>query len=70
MSEAQGVKNPAPQGQPPADNTALDEAVWQKWVNKNRERDAARRRRLLRMLPLVFLLFLVGVVVWWLTASR
>jgi len=70
MSEAQGAKNPAPQSQPPAHNTALDEAVWQKWVNKNRERDAARRRRLLRMLPLVFLLFLVGVVVWWLTASR
>src|SRR2546428_11476140 len=49
MSEAPEVKNSVPGSQSPADNAVLDEAVWQKWVNKNKERAAARRRRLIRI---------------------
>jgi len=70
MSEAQEVKNSVVESQSRADNAALDEAVWQNWMNKNKERDAARRKRFLRMLRPVLLLFFVGVVVWRLATSR
>ena len=69
MNRAHEAKDSVAESHSPADNAALDEAVWQKWMNKNKERDAARRRRLIRILWIVLLLFLVGVVVWRLTTS-
>jgi len=66
----QKLKNSVPGSQSPADNAVLDGAVWQKWVNKNKERAAARRRRLIRIFGPVLALFLVGVVVWRLTTAR
>jgi len=38
-------------------------------VNKNKERDAARRSKLIRVLWLAVLLFLFGTVVWLLVAK-
>jgi hypothetical protein len=66
MSDSAEIQKTGAQGVPA--NVALNEAAWQKWVNKNKERDAARRIRLIRVLWLVLPLLLACVVVWW--ASR
>jgi hypothetical protein len=68
MSDAPEVQKTA-QRVPPA-NVALNEAAWQKWVNENKERDVARRIKLIRMLWLVLPLLLACVVVWWLEVSK
>jgi len=63
MSEASEIRKPG-ERQTFADNAAFDEAVWQKWVSKNLERDAAHRRKLIRIVCLVFPLLLLSAVVW------
>ena len=46
------------------------EAVWQKWLNKNKERDAVRRKKLIRLLWFILALVFVGAVGRWLTVSK
>jgi hypothetical protein len=70
MSDAREIKKTAAEELLHADNVALNEAAWQKWVDKNKERDAARRRKLIRLLWLVLSLLLVCGVVWWLAVSK
>ena len=48
----------------PSHNSGLSEIAWQKWINKNKERDAAYRKKLIRILSLVSLLLVVSAVVW------
>ena len=49
---------------PPSNNNELSEIAWQKWIDKNKERDAAHRKKLIRILGLVSLLLVVSAVVW------
>jgi hypothetical protein len=54
----------------PADNATLNEAAWQKWVIKNKKQDAARRRRLIRVVCFVLpLIFVSAVVGWWVVSK-
>jgi hypothetical protein len=65
MSETPEVKGPSAKALCPTESAALNEAAWQKWLDKNKERDAQRRKKLIRllwlMIPSVF------AIVWWLT---
>jgi len=54
----------------PSNNSELSEIAWQKWINKNKERDAAYRNKLVRILWLVSLLLVVSAVVWLLTVKK
>jgi hypothetical protein len=54
----------------PSNNDELYEIAWQKWIKKNKERDAAQRIRLIRMLWIVSVLVVVSAVVWRLTLSK
>jgi len=60
MKETPEVKNANSEALPPSDNAAVSEAVWQKWLNKNKERDAARRKKLIRLLWFILALVLVA----------
>jgi hypothetical protein len=51
-------------------NAALDEAVWQKWVDKNKQRDASHRKKVIRLLGFIFMSILICDVVWWLSVSK
>ena len=44
--------------------------AWQKWINKTKERDAAYRKKLVRILLLVSLLLVISAVVWLLTVNK
>jgi hypothetical protein len=68
MSENPEIGKSGAETRPPGDNAVLDEAVWQKWVNKNIKRDAERRRKAIWVLCLLFPLLLLCAVV--LVASR
>ena len=70
MSEKSEVKNSRTQAVPPTDNAAFDEVVWQQWLDKNKQRDAARRKKLIRLLGFIFISILICVVVWWLSVSK
>jgi hypothetical protein len=70
MSEAPRVGKSGDEPLRPPNNSELSEIAWQKWVNKNKERDAARRVKLIRMLWLILPLLLACVVVWWLDVSK
>ena len=70
MSEAPRVEKSGDELLPPSNNSELNEIAWQKWINKNKERDAAHRKKLIRILWLVFLLLVVSAVVWLLTLSN
>ena len=48
----------------------LNEIAWQKWISKNKERDAAYRKKLIRILWVASLLLVVSAVVWQLTVSK
>lgn len=69
MSEAPKSEKSG-QAPPSLTNVELDEIAWQKWVNKNKERDAVRRKRFIRILWLVSALLIVGAVVWQVAKSR
>ena len=69
MSEASRVTKSGNAPLPPSNNNELSEIAWQKWINKNKERDAAYRKKLVRILWLVSLL-LVSAVVWLLTVNK
>jgi hypothetical protein len=66
MSEAPKVEK---SGEAPLPFNELDEIAWQKWINKHKERDAARRKKLIRIFWLASVLLVVGAVVWELTKS-
>ncbi len=70
MSEAPRVEESGDEPLPPSNNGELNEIAWQKWIKKNKERDAAYRKKLIRILWLVSLLLVVGAVVWQLTATK
>jgi hypothetical protein len=70
MSEAQRVEKSGDKPLPSSKNDELDEIAWQKWINKNKERDAAHQRKLIRILWVVSLLLVVGAFVWLLTVSK
>ena len=59
MSEAPRVEKSGDEPLPPSNN----EITWQNWINKNKERDAAHRKKLIRILWLVSLLLVVSAVV-------
>src|SRR5262245_22622094 len=56
MSEAPRLQNSGNEPLPPAQNNELNEITWQKWIDRNKERDAAHRKKLIRILWLVSLL--------------
>jgi hypothetical protein len=71
MSAVPEIQKTAAKGWSPSTMSALDEAAWQKWgQQEQRERDAARRRRLIRVLWLVLPLVFVCALVWWLAVSE
>jgi hypothetical protein len=70
MSEAPRVEKSGDEPLHPSNNSELSEIAWQKWINKNKERDAAYRKKLVRILWLVSLLLVVGAVVWLLTVNK
>lgn len=53
-----------------SNDSILSEIAWQKWINKNKERDAAYRRKLIRIVWVVSLLLVVSAVVWQLTVRK
>ena len=70
MNEAPRVTKSGDETPPPSNNNELSEIAWQKWINKNKERDAAYRKKLIRILWLVSLLLVVSAVVWLLTVNK
>jgi hypothetical protein len=70
MSEAPRVEKSGAEPRHPSNNSELSEIAWQKWINKNKERDAAYRKKLVRILWLVSLLLVVSAVVWLLTVNK
>jgi hypothetical protein len=70
MSEAPRVEKSGDEPLPPSNNSELSEIAWQKWIKKNKERDAAYRKKLVRILWLVSLLLVVSAVVWLLTVNK
>ncbi len=70
MRETPEDKDANSEGLPPSGNAAVSEAVWQKWLNKNKERDAVRRKKLIRLLWFILALVFVGAVGRWLTVSK
>ena len=69
MSEAPRLQNSG--NEPlPSQNNELNEIAWQKWIDRNKERDAAYRKKLIRILWLVSLLLVIAVVVWQLTVNK
>src|SRR5438876_10250829 len=70
MRETPEDKDANSEGLPPSGNAAVSEAVWQKWLNKNKERDAVRRKKLIRLRWFILALVFVGAVGRWLTVSK
>ena len=70
MSEAHRMEKSGDEPLHPSNNSELSEIAWQKWINKNKERDAAYRKKLVRILWLVSLLLVVSAVVWLLTVNK
>ena len=70
MSEAPRLQNSGNEPLPPSQNNELNEIARQKWIERNKERDAAYRKKLIRILWLVSLLLVIAVVVWQLTVNK
>jgi len=70
MSEAPKLQKSANELLPPSNNNELNEIAWQKWIERNKERDAAYRKKLIRILWLVSLLLIVAIVVWQLAVNK
>jgi hypothetical protein len=70
MSKASKVEKSGDKPLPRTNDGELHEIAWQKWINKNKERDAAQRKKLIRILWIVSLLLVVGAVVWQVTVSK
>jgi len=70
MSEAPRLQNSGNEPLPRSQNNELNEIAWQKWIERNKERDAAYRKKLIRILWLVSLLLIVAVVVWQLAVNK
>ena len=70
MSEAPKLQNSRNEPLPPSINNELNEIAWQKWIERNKERDAAYRKKIIRILWLVSLLLVVAVVVWQLAVNK
>ena len=70
MSGAPKLQNSGNEPLPPSNNYELNEIAWQKWIERNKERDAAYRKKLIRILWLVSLLLIVAVVVWQLAVNK
>ena len=70
MSEPPGMEKSRDEPLPPSNNNELSDIAWQEWINKNNERDAAYRKKLIRILWLVSLLLVVSAVVWLLTVNK
>ena len=70
MSEAPRVEKSEDEPPPPSNDSEVNEIAWQKWINKNKERDAAYRKKLVRILWLVSLLLVVSAVVWLLIVKK
>ena len=64
MSEAPRVEKSEDGPLPPSNDSELNEIAWQKWINKNKERDAAHHKKLIQILLFVSLLLDVSAVVW------
>jgi hypothetical protein len=70
MSEAPRAGRSGDEPMPLSQNGELEEIAWQKWVSKNKERDAAHRKKLIQILWLVSMLLVVIAVVWQFTRNR
>jgi hypothetical protein len=70
MSEVPRPQNTGNQPSAPSQNNELSEIAWQKWIERNKERDAAYRKKLIRILWLLALLLVVTVFVWRITVDR
>jgi hypothetical protein len=70
MSEAPRLQHSGNEPLPPSQNNELNEIAWQKWIERNKERDAAYRKKIIRILWLVSLLLIVAVVVWQLAVNK
>jgi hypothetical protein len=64
MSEKTRVEKSGDQPLPTSNNGEFNEIAWQKWINRNKERDAAYRTKLIRTLWALSLLLVVSAVVW------
>ena len=65
MSEASRVTKSEDAPLPLSNNNELSKIAWQKWINKNKERDAAYRQKLIRILWLV-----LSVPLFWLLTVK
>jgi hypothetical protein len=70
MSEAPRLQNSGNEPLHPSQNKELNEIAWQKWIERNKERDAAYRKKMIRILWLVSLLLVIAVFVWQLTVNK
>ena len=70
MTRASKPEKSRDESLPRSDNSELNELVWQKWITKNKERDAAHQKKLIRILWLASVLLAVSAVVWLLTMSK
>ena len=70
MSEAPRVEKSEDEPPPPSNDSEVNEIAWQKWINKNKERDAAHHKKLIQILLFVPLLLGVSGVVWLLIVKK
>jgi hypothetical protein len=49
MSEAPRVEKSGDEPLPPSNSGELNEIAWQKWINRNKERDAAHQKKVIRL---------------------
>ena len=70
MSEAPRLQNSENEPLPPSQYIELNEIAWQKWIERNKDRDAAYRKKVDPILWLVSLLLVVAVFVCQLTVNR
>ena len=50
--------------QPEQNSPQIDEAVWQAWLKKNKEQDAFRYERRLRVMALVAVFLMLSALLW------
>ena len=58
MNEKPEVKSSRTQ----VDNAALNEVVWQKWLDKNKQRDATRGKTPIRLLCIILISILIHML--------
>jgi hypothetical protein len=70
MSEVPRIQNTGNEPPAPSQSNELSEIAWQKWIERNKERDAAYRKKVNRILWFLSLSVVVAVFVWQITVNR